>query len=45
MVLALAKEIQMRKTEFENDIIETIYFGGGTPSVLSSDEINSDFRF
>lgn len=40
MVLALAKEIQMRKTEFENDIIETIYFGGGTPSVLSSDEIN-----
>ena len=40
MVLALAKEIQMRKTEFENDIIETIYFGGGTPSVLSYDEIN-----
>ena len=40
MVLALAKEIQMRKTEFENDTIETIYFGGGTPSVLSSDEIN-----
>jgi oxygen-independent coproporphyrinogen-3 oxidase len=30
--MALAKEIQMRKTEFENDIIETIYFGGGTPS-------------
>jgi coproporphyrinogen III oxidase-like Fe-S oxidoreductase len=21
------------QTEFENDIIETIYFGGGTPSV------------
>jgi oxygen-independent coproporphyrinogen-3 oxidase len=26
MVLALAKEIQMRKNEFQNDTIETIYF-------------------
>lgn len=34
MVLALSKEIQMRKSEFENDTIETIYFGGGTPSRL-----------
>ncbi|MGO4772506.1 radical SAM family heme chaperone HemW [Flavobacterium sp. W22_SRS_FK3] len=40
MVLALAKEIGMRKNEFENDVVETIYFGGGTPSVLSNDEIN-----
>lgn len=40
MVLALTKEIGMRKNEFENEIVETIYFGGGTPSVLSNDEIN-----
>lgn len=40
MVLALAKEIKMRKSELENDTIETIYFGGGTPSVLTSTEIN-----
>ena len=40
MVLALAKEIQMRKNESSEAIIETIYFGGGTPSVLTSDEIN-----
>ena len=34
MVLALANEIQMRKSEFENEVVETIYFGGGTPSLL-----------
>lgn len=41
MVLALAKEIAMRKNEFElldsarsDNQIETIYFGGGTPSRL-----------
>jgi oxygen-independent coproporphyrinogen III oxidase len=34
MVLAIVKEIKMRKNEFENDVVETIYFGGGTPSIL-----------
>lgn len=44
MVSALSKEIRIRKKEFENDPefsgVETIYFGGGTPSVLTSEEIN-----
>ena len=40
MVLAIAKELQMRKSEFETESVETIYFGGGTPSVLTSEEIN-----
>jgi oxygen-independent coproporphyrinogen III oxidase len=34
MILALAKEIELRKSEFENEVVETIYFGGGTPSRL-----------
>ncbi|MGV3695712.1 radical SAM family heme chaperone HemW [Flavobacterium sp.] len=34
MVLALAKEIKMRKEEFKDNMVETIYFGGGTPSIL-----------
>jgi oxygen-independent coproporphyrinogen-3 oxidase len=40
MVAALAREIELRKGEFEGEVVETIYFGGGTPSVLTSDEIN-----
>ena len=34
MVLALAKELEMRKNEFAQETVETIYFGGGTPSRL-----------
>ena len=39
MVLALAKEMEMRKSEFQDDIVETIYFGGGTPSILEITDI------
>ena len=40
MVLALANEMKIRKLEFENQVITSIYFGGGTPSQLSVDDIN-----
>lgn len=49
MVNALIKEIEIRSkspgSEFailssQNEIIQTIYFGGGTPSLLSANEIN-----
>jgi oxygen-independent coproporphyrinogen-3 oxidase len=39
MVLALAKEIELRKSEFQNEVVETIYFGGGTPSILEVSDL------
>lgn len=39
MVLALAKEIAFRKDEFKKETVETIYFGGGTPSILQLDDL------
>ena len=39
MILALAKEIQLRKEEFRDETVETIYFGGGTPSILEVEDI------
>lgn len=39
LVNALAKELVLRNDEFKNRIVETIYFGGGTPSLLSIEEL------
>lgn len=38
-LLALAKELEARKNEHTDAIIDTIYFGGGTPTLLSIAEI------
>ncbi|QOD60331.1 radical SAM family heme chaperone HemW [Polaribacter haliotis] len=39
MISSLVKEIEIRKNELDNKVVETIYFGGGTPSVLNTEEI------
>ena len=39
MLTAIHKEIEMRADYLEDNSIKTIYFGGGTPSVLSAQEI------
>ena len=40
MINALCTEIELRKEEFLNDTLHTIYFGGGTPSICTTAEIN-----
>ncbi|ASU32833.1 radical SAM family heme chaperone HemW [Mucilaginibacter xinganensis] len=37
---ALIREIRLQKSYLDDETIETIYFGGGTPSLLTADEIN-----
>lgn len=41
MVAALLEELRLRKSEAQHYKIETIYFGGGTPSVLDSTAIDA----
>lgn len=39
LIDALILEIEIRKNEFKNTTVKTIYFGGGTPSLLTLEEI------
>jgi len=40
MIAAIQRELELRATELGEEVISNIYFGGGTPSVLSTQEIN-----
>jgi oxygen-independent coproporphyrinogen-3 oxidase len=39
-VLAIGKELELRSNFLENQRVETIYFGGGTPSLLSLNQLD-----
>lgn len=41
LVEAMAREIVMRQDYLEGQEVATLYFGGGTPSLLESDQIES----
>ena len=38
-IAALLKEIPLQKDYLENETVETIYFGGGTPSLLTIEDL------
>lgn len=43
MVNAICNELIIRHKEAENTILQTIYFGGGTPSILTFEELQLIF--
>jgi oxygen-independent coproporphyrinogen-3 oxidase len=44
LMAALVREIGLQKDYLEKEPLETIYFGGGTPSLLTSEEIGKMMR-
>ncbi len=40
LIEAIAKEIVLQKNYLEGEAIQTIYFGGGTPSLLNTNELH-----
>lgn len=40
LIQCLIKELELRQDEFKNETVKTIYFGGGTPSLLTNNELD-----
>ena len=41
LIISLKKEIDLRYHELVTDALESIYFGGGSPSIMSLEEVDS----
>lgn len=41
MISAIKKELFLRKDELQDNNLQSLYFGGGTPSILKADELKS----
>lgn len=39
LIQCIVKELKLRQGELKNETVETIYFGGGTPSLLANNEL------
>lgn len=39
LVAAILREIELTRDYLEDEVIETIYFGGGTPTILHTDQL------
>ncbi len=40
LIEAILQEIMQRKNDWKNESFDTIYFGGGTPSIVKADDID-----
>ena len=41
LIEAMQRELQLRSTYLPKEVMTTIYFGGGTPSLLTEEELNA----